>query len=173
AAVALAAAAAGAALWLARGRSAAWALAIALAMAAAGALRFHAANPPLPSLDGFPAREAELEARVLRLFNSEDPARVSGIAVATAAPQHLSRYVGRALFLSGKRSLSAPAPVEGETFRARGVLSPLPPPEQRSSFERYLANQSALLSLRRGELIERTGSAPDWRYAQEGARRRL
>lgn len=161
------------AAFLARARPAAWGIAIALALAGAGALRYQLANPPQAPLDGFPPREAELVVRIATLFGSDDPARAAGIGFVESTPTHLQRYLGRKLFFSGARPLDAPRPVEGESFLVRGVLEPLPPTADRSGFERYLANQSALLGLRRGALLEKTGDAPAWRYLQESARQRL
>lgn len=98
-----------------------------------------------------PAREANLDLKVKRLYASSDPTQTKGIATVINTEDHLRSLGNHRIYFS---VASDGHPVErGQRLSVRGVLNYLPSKKQRSLFEQYLYRQSVTLTINRAYLV--------------------
>ncbi|MDQ8202659.1 ComEC/Rec2 family competence protein [Pelagicoccus sp. SDUM812003] len=150
--------------YLASKRNAAlWHLALVAAVLCAGMLRYHSLPAAQAQVDSFPPREATLDLRITRLFDSSNPDIHLGLAETLHAPAYLSQLAGHRIYFALESSPDGPPPLEGETVRTFGVARPLVERDDKSRFIDYLKHQGVTATIKQGFIKSRLRAASPFR----------
>ena len=116
-------------------------------------LLYYQQNRQFPELwNQLPPREAFLELKVKRLYASNHPEKISGLATVIKTDAHLNPLLNYPIYFSTNREDYQID--RGNSLQLRGVLNYLPSKEDHSLFEQYLIGQSISLTLTRAYLTE-------------------
>ncbi len=120
-------------------------------------------TPPPPESEPMPPREATLQIRVDRLFNSQRPNRISGIGTVQEAPFFATECVGRTIFFSARIGPSdALATLPSATLEITGVWRQTAVSGD-GGFEQFLLRQRTFWMLSRGRVEAVTAPPKSWR----------
>lgn len=163
---------AGAALLLAEKRPAPWSGCVLVATGLLAMAWFQIRwDAPQPAWAALPPREAVLELKTERLFNTpaEKP-RAMGVARITGTPTHLDDLRGRSVVFDLRTSPGEPPLQPGYTMSAKGLLRHITMDAAHNDFQRSMAAAGILYELRRGSILQITGNGSAWEQRMNAAR---
>ncbi|MFI5336399.1 MAG: ComEC/Rec2 family competence protein, partial [Opitutales bacterium] len=159
-----------AAAWLASGRRPwLWGLSLALAMGLGGDAALRVRQPDSAALN-FAPREAAVTLEVDRLYPATS-GRKTQTGLARLVDEDLPAGIpaGTRVYFSAMRRGGVPLERSGR-YLVRGVLQPLPPPDDGAGFAAYLENMGVRLTLTRA-MVRREIRPPGWAARQANATR--
>ena len=111
-------------------------------------------DPSLPHWRTLPPREAVVDMRVLKRFDSSDRyGRVSGVARITRTRAHLADLVGHKVFFRLNPRDTTRQPTRSDVLQVRGVLTYLDALPDSDSFSDFLRQSDVHLSIQRGAIL--------------------
>ena len=116
-----------------------------------------------PDWSGLPPREAHLQLRVTRAYDSLYPNRAAGLATITGTDPHLAVLRDQKVFYSLRLRDDFPAPIPTAEIDTLGVIEPLPIQTEPHSFENYLSDAGISFQFRRGQVIAESQLASAYR----------
>jgi len=140
-----------------------WAVMLCLCMIAVGFSRYSLQLNTPPDWSGLPPREAQLQLRVTRVFDSPYPNNASGFAIILNTDPHLSDLRGQEVFYSLRIKAEQTAPLPTAEFEALGVIEPLSRQPSPNSFENYLVDLGIAFRLGRGQVLTESKPASAFR----------
>ena len=130
-----------------------WALPLAAALLLAGEASYTLRRARLSAWELLPPREAQLVARVDRVFPQTDARKTAGLATVTRAEKPLADLVGQRIYFSLALRRGEAAPIRSTVLSALGVLTLLPQEPPAGTFDGYLADAGVNFRLARGRLL--------------------
>ena len=141
------------AVFLSRRSSRLWAVSLVAAMMFAGSASYAFHRARLPAWDSLPTREARLSLKVSRVFMQANATRATGLAIVTAAGEHLGDLVGQKIYFSFTLRKGELPPLRSIIVSVVGVLITLPSDPPADTFEGYLAGAGINFQLTRGRVL--------------------
>ncbi len=126
------------------------------AMFCAGVASFALNRPHLEEWDRLPVREAEVTARIDRVFASSVETRTAGMGRIVEAAEPLRELAGQRIYFSLSLRRGEVAPIPSAIVRLRGLISPLPPAPGAGTFDGYLVNAGVNFRLARAYVLGTT-----------------
>lgn len=162
------------ALWGARRSTKLWICAILMCSCLAGMLRYWSNLPDAPPGEDLPPREAEIVFQIKTLFQSRDPAKVSGIGSIVDTPIHLNYLEKQKVYFSlSTNRLEESKLTKGERIGAIGLIEGLDASQLQAGFKSYLANQHVAFIYSRGDALAIEKRASSFHYWMSWSRERL
>lgn len=140
-----------------------WDALIGLGMLFAGISSYTLHRSIPPDWSALPAREAHLQLRVLRAYDSPYPQRAAGLAKIIGTDLHLSDLHGQKVFYSLRLEEEMPPPIPTSEINTLGILEPIPRQTNPHTFENYLTDAGIAFQFRRGQVINEIQPASAYR----------
>lgn len=139
------------------------AAAVVVAGVSVGSVSYTLHRARLLTWSELPAREAQIELRVNRVFAKLDSKRASGLATVVRAEPHLRSLHGQAVYFALDVSAGELPPIRSTVVAAIGVLTSVPENAPRDSFDGFLASAGINFRLTRGRVLATVTSASRYR----------
>lgn len=130
-----------------------WSASLIAAMFLAGSASYQLHRARLEAWSERPAREAQVQIEIERLFAQNDPRKRSGIARIVGAAPPCSDLVGQLVYFSAFVRRGDPSARRSAILTTTGVLTPLPRDPDPNSFEGYLASSGINFRLTRARFL--------------------